>query len=526
MSAAINTLLPSGMARGLRPVDESAHETRQRLDEWEAAILGPSSGAGVWKWDIRTQKLTLSKSILLMLGYPANHPTAEFDASNIIKWIHSDDIAVAIAAWLRASRSMVPVHEMKLRLRCRDSRYVWVSVRCARIKSSDHQFPQVAGTITDIKEQWLTKEVDDNNAQLEAMLSMSPYGILTFDGDGRVKYRNPAFLQLTDWRTSELIGLDEAAFISALNSRCSQNTRLFALVASEGNFPTSKERALLEIAGSPSRFLMLHVINVGSEAVSKILYLRDVTHERISENTKADFLSMAAHELRSPMAGIRGFSEVMLTQTFSPEQVSEFLTIINANAVRMAGILDDLLDLARIDAGSALQIHLEVLDLSHLIDVAIASFALPEERSAPIYNASCSGVRIAGDAYKIHQVLQNLLSNAYKYSAADTPVEVTLIAHQPGAPDERAGVAVRDHGIGMSPANVLRVGERFFRADKSGEVPGTGLGMSIVKEIMALHGGTMHIESSQDIGTVVSVLFPLPPRAPGCVNHKANHGFD
>jgi len=78
----------------------------------------------------------------------------------------------------------------------------------------------------------------------------------------------------------------------------------------------------------------------------------------------------------------------------------------------------------------------------------------------------------------------------------------------------------------MSPANVLRVGERFFRADKSGEVPGTGLGMSIVKEIMALHGGTMHIESSQDIGTVVSVLFPLPPRAPGCVNHKANHGFD
>jgi signal transduction histidine kinase len=115
---------------------------------------------------------------------------------------------------------------------------------------------------------------------------------------------------------------------------------------------------------------------------------------------------------------------------------------------------------------------------------------------------------VRADAQKLAQAVRNILSNAYKYSPDGGPVTIALRRDGAGAP-ARAGLQVADSGIGMTPEQVARVCERFYRADASGNIPGTGLGMSIVKEIVALHGGGLDIASTAGVGSTVSLWLPI-----------------
>ncbi len=499
----------SGVARDVTCVKSAVDAIQVRLDNWEIAVSG--SGAGVWNWNIETNKLVLSGSIFLMLGYPAPSAMVDVDASEFLNWIYPGDRGIAMEEWSRALKITDSVHQFELRLCRQDGRYLWVSIRGALIPSaSGHPF-RAAGYITDISEQLFAREqVEDRNAQLNTMFTLSPDGYVVFDHDGCVKYHNPAFLSITDWPDSDLIGLNEAAFISALNRLCMKG-RILESLADYGQTGWSSDKSILiDIASSPPKVIELRVSANLSATVSKILYLRDVTQETILERMKTNFLATAAHELRSPMAGIMGFSELLLARHLNEQDTREFLTIIHGNSVRMANILDDLLDLARIESGRGIKTTFKALDLSEVVNLAISSFALPADRRPPVVNFYGNVSRIWSDADKTHQVLQNLLSNAYKYSSVGSEIEVMFSEQHTGTQGDLVGVSIHDHGVGMSPASVQRVCERFFRANKSADVPGTGLGMSIVKEIMTLLKGTLNIESTLGVGTVVTVLFPVP----------------
>ncbi len=359
----------------------------------------------------------------------------------------------------------------------------------------------------------ITPQACGHPTPLDEVFCLSPDGILIFDPQGHARYYNPAFVRLTGWADADLLGIDEATFIARLNARCTKGHHLESWAALDGAAnadPASDKPAFIEIAAIPARSIELRLRNSSSAQAAKILYLRDVTAQAHLQAVKTDHLAKAAHELRSPIAGILGFSELLLQQQLSPEKTHEFLDIIHASSLRMAYIVNDVLDLARIESGAAHQVHQEALDLVQQLRFAIQSAPPPAGRTAPTVSVPGAGIPILADAHKVQQVLQNLLSNAYKYSAANSAVEVFFVAPHTGTPGERAGLAIRDHGIGMSPAHLEHVGEKFFRADKSGAVPGTGLGISIVKEIMAQLGGTLHIESELGVGTVVTVLFPLP----------------
>jgi signal transduction histidine kinase len=162
---------------------------------------------------------------------------------------------------------------------------------------------------------------------------------------------------------------------------------------------------------------------------------------------------------------------------------------------RMVAILNELLDLARIEARRGSDFRLQTLGLAQLVRDVVPEFQPPDGRDPPTLAHLPVDLLVRLDRDKLHQALGNVLSNAYKVSPTGGAVEVDLLPAAPsgeaGAPARPPlrGIRVTDHGIGMTPEQLSRVSERFYRADASGNIPGTGLGMSIVKEIDALLGG-------------------------------------
>lgn len=350
-------------------------------------------------------------------------------------------------------------------------------------------------------------QIQDRNAQLDAIFSLSPDGFVSFDSEYRVKYVNPAFVQMTSAVPVQLQGLDVKEFSAWLAQRSEPGTPWLDLAALRakvaGNKPDASE--ILEVNGNTKRVLKVSLRNSESSSVSQILYFRDVTHETEVDHMKSEFLSTAAHELRTPMASILGFSEVLLDQAFDPVTQRELLGIIHKQSGLMAKILDELLDLARIEARRGKDFRFTRVCLQDLTTDMVKAFIPPPGREAPALVLPTEPVYVMADSGKLRQALLNVLSNAYKYSPAGGPVVLAVSANEASASLTRVWIHITDQGIGMTAEQRGRVCERFYRADASGKTPGTGLGMSIVKEIVDLHGGELAISSEAGVGTRVSM---------------------
>ena len=360
------------------------------------------------------------------------------------------------------------------------------------------------------------QSAEDRSEQLNAIFALSPDGFVSFDADYRVKYASPAFVRLTGLPEQEVLGLDEAAFSERLAKNCIAQARfpgVAALRAIQMSGRTagseSGRRHLIELAGAGQRVLEVGIRTAEAATVSQILYLRDVTHETEVDRLKSEFLSTAAHELRTPMASVYGFAELLVSRDFEESERQEFLGIIINQSEAMMSIINELLDLARIEARRGKDFTIERIDLGALIPGIVGEFSVPDGRIAPTVSPEARSHWVNGDRRKLTQAVTNVISNAYKYSPLGGNVAIDLIE---SADDDRAssqfGIRVSDHGIGMTPEQLTRVCERFYRADTSGKIPGTGLGMSIVKEIIELHGGNLEITSITNTGTVVTLWIP------------------
>jgi signal transduction histidine kinase len=175
----------------------------------------------------------------------------------------------------------------------------------------------------------------------------------------------------------------------------------------------------------------------------------------------------------------------------------------------MSSIINELLDLARIESRRGKDFILERLSLQGLVADAVSGFKPPSERPAPLLPPPGTDLFVNVDRKKMQQALLNILSNAYKYSPQGGEVTVRYGTSEEVGRLDRVGVEVHDQGIGMNAQQLGRVCERFYRADASGKIPGTGLGMSIVKEIVELHGGEVELASKVGTGTTVTLWLPL-----------------
>jgi PAS domain S-box-containing protein len=489
----------------LKRVQLQLEESERRLN-----YVLDATGEGVWDWNIATGIVTHNRRWCQITGLNDDymeHPLDEFAAL-----LHADDRAQVMAR-LEACLAGKGRYQSEHRMRLKD-RDVWVLDRGDVVeRDADGRALRMVGSFVDISERKAAEVLlGEHSAQLDAIFALSPDGFVAFDTDRLVKYVSPAFTTLTGLTPAGVIGLDELAISQRLAELCPPESRfqgIGALRHAAQSGSASEQRQVIELKEAPGqaktsrRVLKVSLRESQEQSVSQVLYLRDISHESAVDRMKSEFLSTAAHELRTPMSGIYGFSEVLLNEQLSEAERKEFLEIIYRQSTLMSSILNELLDLARIEALQGKDFVFESVPVPALIDKVVRGLKVPDKRSPPSLELPAKPVSLWADQKKTQMALLNVLSNAYKYSAPGELVHIR-VQTQPG----EVALHISDQGVGMTPAEAGRVGERFYRADTSGKVSGTGLGMSIVKEIMALHYGRMEINSAPGKGTTVSLIFP------------------
>jgi PAS domain S-box-containing protein len=488
-------------------------------ERWQLAVRGANDG--IWDWNPSARRVYLSERWKSMLGYGPDE-VGECEEEWFSR-VHADDIAPMRRALERHLRGETEFYEFEYRLRCKNGRYKWILDRGQALFNNEGRALRVSGSHGDITEKHQAEaHLREQTEQLNAIFALSPDGFVSFDQQRMLHSVNPAFLNMTGLDEGELIGLSETAFAALLGAMCAPGTGMPAVASIRGGVGLrppgaggkGQQDALpwrIELARPQVRVLEVSLREAQSENVSQILYFSDITHETEVDHLKSEFLSTAAHELRTPMASVLGYSEVLQAQEFDKAEQQEFLETILRNARLMAEIINELLDLARIEARRGKDFKFERLPADQLLREVVATFKAPAGREPPRLQTGSASLWLRGDRSKLTQAIGNILSNAYKYSPAGGAVVVELIdapVADQTVSEPQHGVRITDSGIGMTPEQLERVCERFYRADASGKIPGTGLGMSIVKEIVDIHGGHLEIDSRPGIGSAVTIWLP------------------
>ena len=233
----------------------------------------------------------------------------------------------------------------------------------------------------------------------------------------------------------------------------------------------------------------------------------DEMMERLENTFEAErrFTADASHELRTPMSVILAQCEYTLSKDDrSPAEYTDALRTIRRQGARMNGLINDMLDYTRMEQ-KAERYPLTPTDLSVLTREICADMAMLHTNDITLYARVPDGITVNGSRILLTRLLQNLISNAYRYGKEGGSTEVRLSR----SPEGRAVLEVEDNGIGIAEEHLPKLFDRFYRADSSRTRKGTGLGLSMVKRITELHGAEIIVKSTINEGTVFTVTFPI-----------------
>jgi len=356
-------------------------------------------------------------------------------------------------------------------------------------------------------------EIRADREKLEGILGSVPDGVLVTDGELKVMHMNAAAETILDTSLTKMLGRSIGHLSRVVDFRNKVAECLY-LKQGSGSFD-------FEIPARDSRLSRTYQVRISrlDSAVSAspgvILLISDVSKEREIERMKNAFLGMAAHELNTPLTTIIGFSELLTAKEtagkFNSEQQRDYLQLIHEKALALGGLIDDLLDVSRIESGQPLSLNYQEFSFTSMLSDVIDSYRdkrvqhhfevalLPEE------------ARLCADRTRLKQVVDHLLSNAIKYSPNGGCVRVDLTWH-----DDKYQLCIEDEGIGMQQDQLEHIFDRFYRADSSDTaVQGAGLGMSIVRHIVQAHHGEILVDSHPGKGTRVCILLPVAPSVGG-----------
>ena len=245
------------------------------------------------------------------------------------------------------------------------------------------------------------------------------------------------------------------------------------------------------------------VLESGQVTGAVVLTL-DVTEREQREKLRREFSANVSHELKTPLTSISGFAELMSQGLVPPDKVREFSLDIQKECTRLTNLVEDIIDLSRLEEGGG-DMTWEDIDLYTLCDDVLQSLEPVAKRQTVTLRLAGESLQVRGVYQVLREMIYNLCDNAIKYNRSGGSVTVT-VARSAG----RASVAVADTGIGIPYEDQSRVFERFYRVDKSHSraIGGTGLGLSIVKHAAALHGAEIKLQSQPEDGTVITVIFP------------------
>jgi two-component system, OmpR family, phosphate regulon sensor histidine kinase PhoR len=342
--------------------------------------------------------------------------------------------------------------------------------------------------------------------KLVTILKKMTDGIVLTDSDGRITLLNPAAQRILALNADVAIGkpLLEATLNFPLHAMLQSALQSRAEVADEVRVTLDATRALqLQIYAAP-------VESDTGAAEGAMLVLHDLTELRRLEEVRKQFVANASHELRTPLTSIKMMTETLLAGAKdTPEARDRFLSVIALETDRLVALVNDLLDLSRIESGGA-QLHLEPVLVRDLVEeVREEMQPKAEERGQTLHTAAMDGLQVLADPAALRQILLNLVDNAVKYTPAGGKVEIAA-----AAAGDRTLISVRDTGIGIPRADIHRIFERFYRVDKarSRQLGGTGLGLAIVKHLLEAQHATITVESELNRGSTFILSLPTPDR--------------
>lgn len=352
------------------------------------------------------------------------------------------------------------------------------------------------------------EEIKIDREKLDGILSSVPDGVVLTDSSLNVLHMNSTAERILDTPLEKILGQSISKASHEVDFRKKISQRL--------NITHGTRTFDFELASDNSLNPDIYQVRVSqlladeADSPGVILLLRDVTREREVERMKSAFLGMAAHELNTPLTTIIGYSELLTaietSQNFSEQQKKDYLLLIHDKALALSGLVDDLLDVSRVESGRPLSLNYEGFELDNMVSEVVESY---DEAGPPnfVTTVTETPAKILADRLRLKQVVDHLISNAVKYSPELGDIQVTLELL-----NDKYVITVEDEGIGMDEGQLVHIFDRFYRADSSDTaVQGVGLGMSIVRNIILAHHGDIQVESKLGEGTKVSVVLPLAP---------------
>lgn len=497
---------PAGMIGTILDITDRKTSERALLEsEKRFRLLVENAADAVYLHDRAGRIVNVNRQACRDLGY-ARHELLQMQVSDFS--VGHDQAGILRLQERLKNGAPLTVEDLHRR---RDGSIFPVEVRICNAEHDDNLTIAIVRDITERKraDEALKKALADAYAsgeQVASILRAVADGLVVTDRRNRIIHINTAAAKMAGVDAAKVVGRSFLRLFATADLRRQARQLVaqeavdirhfdFQLKLPDSAYPKvyqARTAMMRDLDGTPAGMVAI---------------VQDVSRQRELDHIKSEFISSAAHELRTPMSIILGYAELLtepqMRDHFSAEEQNEFLLEICRKSESLAQIVDDLFDISRIEAGQPIPFTFTRCDLNAIVSEVVGR-----------YRAKCRQHRfelefsdrteVIADANKLSQVVENLVSNAVKYSPGGGRITVRISCDAEGCK-----FLVRDQGIGMSEEQLERVFDKFYRADSSNTaISGLGIGMSIVRMIVEGHGGAIDIESTRGAGTCVTVRLP------------------
>jgi two-component system, cell cycle sensor histidine kinase PleC len=503
---------------------------------------------GLWDWDLARGRIFWSHSMFDILGLETQDDLLAF--GEVGKLVHPSDLQLyELAAQLAEAKTSSI--DRAFRMLHADGSWVWLRARCELVRQPGEPGLHLIGIAVDISEQRsLVEKTVAADLRLRDAIETIPEAFVLWDAENRLVLCNSNFQELHDLpeaaiapgttfdqvvaagrkrvlrtrvlseghpvagaRTLEA-QLDDGHWLHISERRTkdggyvSVGTDITTIKLHETKLMNSEQRLMETIANLRSS---QHTLEIQKQHVAELAekYAEEKTRAEEANQTKSKFLANMSHELRTPLNAIIGFSEIMESGMFGPlgaERYHEYCRDIRASGLYLLDVINDVLDMSKIEAGR-LRLDVEELDLEPILaDAMRVVSARAEDKQLTLTAEIEPDIRIRADRRAIKQIALNLLSNAVKFTpdGGHVIVRARIVG-------DHAIVAIQDSGIGIPKDALRKLGRPFEQVESqlTKTQHGSGLGLAIAKSLAKLHGGAMRMRSRMGVGTLVVVRLPL-----------------
>lgn len=505
---------------------------------------------GLWDWDLARGRVFWSHSMFDLLGLEKKDNLLTFGEVNAL--VHPDDIDLyRIATQLADARTQAIDHAF--RMRHADGRWLWLRARCELVRQNGEAGPHLIGIAVDTTEQkTLMEKTTAADLRLRDAIETIPEAFVLWDADNRLVLCNSNFQALHDLPDDAVVAgaayeavvtagkpvvrtpisqpeaqppgartfeaqLEDGRWLHISERRTkdggyvSVGTDITTLKLHEQKLMESEKRQMATIADlRGSQQALERQTDLLAELAGK--YAEEKTRAEEANQAKSKFLANMSHELRTPLNAIIGFSEIMEAAMFGPlgaKKYSEYCRDIRESGEYLLDVINDILDMSRIEAGR-IRLDLEDVELDRVLaDCMRVVSRRAEDKRLRLTAQVAEGIHFRADQRSVKQIALNLLSNAVKFTPEGGHVNVRGRVRG-GA----VTIAIEDDGIGIAWDALRKLGRPFEQVESqlTKKHQGSGLGLAIAKSLTELHGGRMRIRSTLGAGTTVVVRLPVEPR--------------